>query len=229
MSAGHKPRFKFVWFSGCQFLTSTFSTVRWSNWNEKLYFWITTVDMSVLILGLLMLNDADIFISILYVEKKEKRRLSKVNQLTQPYTASMAELDTNICLPDFRVCVSFLSPYTSLHALNCFWLSSEIVWFFSQGTQSSHMKVPYLPTSAKWKRRKCFHLLPNSGILNNKQLKSPVRRVAFPNMWKWLPVSAIDSYPEYFKFPMLQGSRKRQSIFRLSPLASMLTDMVTSK
>lgn len=103
--------------------------------------------------------------------KKEKRRLSKVNQLTQPYTASMAELDTNICLPDFRVCVSFLSPYTSLHVLSCFWLSSEIVWFFSQGTQSSHMKVPYLPTSAKWKRRKCFHLLPNSGILNNKQHK----------------------------------------------------------
>lgn len=33
--------------------------------------------MSVLILGLLMLNDADIFISILYVEKRKKEGLAK--------------------------------------------------------------------------------------------------------------------------------------------------------
>ena len=63
--------------------------------------------MSVLILGLLTLSDADIFISILYVEK---RRFSKVNQLTQSHTASVAEQDTSLCVPDFRVFVSFLSP-----------------------------------------------------------------------------------------------------------------------
>lgn len=35
-------------------------------------------------------------------------------------------------------------PSTSLHLLSFLWLSSEIMWFFSQLTQSSYMKVSYI-------------------------------------------------------------------------------------